>query len=352
MSLMARAGFGLLAPFLKRIDPEKAQHLSLHLFSLLPRRPPPARPLLEQSLMGLHFPNPLGIAAGFDKNARIPDRILSCGFGFAEVGTITPHPQKGNPRPRILRLKDENAAINRMGFPNVGMEKVRANLIKRKMAGSVVGVNIGPNAQSADRISDYARMARFFIPHASYLALNISSPNTPHLRDLQKADALAKILERIDEAAQEIEGERMPLLLKLSPDLEKSQLEEIVDLSLEKKVSGFIATNSSAALAKRRAPQEEGGLSGAPLAALSNRVIGELYGFTQGRIPIIGVGGCDGAEDAYQKILCGANLLQLYTALTYEGPKIVPAILHGLEARLARDGYSHIGEAVGADFRA
>ena len=351
--LLIHCGFRLLSPALSRMNPETAHKLTIQILKRLPQKTPQNQNPLSQKLLGLTFPNPLGIAAGFDKNAETLNGILQLGLGFAEIGTITPKPQMGNPRPRIFRLPKHQAVINRMGFPNDGMEKVRKRFIRQQMNEYVVGVNIGANAESAnmeDKIADYEKTLHAFANHASYIAVNVSSPNTKGLRNLQRPDNLAKLLNRLNAIRQN----RVPLLLKISPDLSDQELQEIARLALEKKLDGIIATNTTIkreGLVDGIHAEETGGLSGKPLASLANQTIRKFYQMTNGAIPIIGVGGIASAEEAYEKIRAGASLLQIYTALVYDGPRIVSAILDGLEALLKKDGYRHISEAIGADHR-
>ncbi len=308
---------------------------------------------LEQHLFGLDFPNPVGLAAGFDKNAEVPDAMLAQGFGFVEVGSVTPLPQAGNPRPRLFRLSEDEAVINRMGFNNEGAAAVRARLQARGGRGGIVGVNIGANKDAADRIADYAAGVRAFNALASYLVVNVSSPNTPGLRDLQAASELQRLLKRVNEARDEAavkDARRAPLLLKIAPDLGDDELAAIAAMAIEAGVDGLIVSNTTITRPPLKSPLagEQGGLSGRPLFPLSTRQLACVYVETEGRLPLIGVGGISSPEDAWQKVRAGASLVQLYSALVYHGPGLVAEIVEGLAARLKANGFTRISEAVGS----
>ena len=344
--------YPLAAPLLARIDPERAHGLTLAALRLglaTGRRPRP-RPELEAAAFGCRFANPLGLAAGFDKDARAVGPLLRAGFGFVEVGTVTPRPQAGQPRPRLFRLPDEGAAINRMGFNNDGMAAVAARLARHRDGGPV-GVNIGPNRDTAAPLDDYVACFRRLAPLADYVAINVSSPNTPGLRRLQEAARLGPLLARM---AREREAlTRHPaLLLKLSPDLERGPALEAARLAAGEGFDGLIVSNTSlqrpAGLAGRHRHQA-GGLSGRPLFAISTPLLRALWRAEGHRLTLVGTGGIDSARAAYGKIRAGATLLQLYTALAFHGPALVETILDGLQALLARDGYRALAEAVGAD---
>ncbi|HTV44160.1 MAG TPA: quinone-dependent dihydroorotate dehydrogenase [Stellaceae bacterium] len=305
-------------------------------------------PSLGQRLWGLDFPNPVGLAAGFDKDARVPDAALRLGFGFVEIGTVTPRPQPGNPKPRLFRLDEDRGVINRMGFNSGGLDTVVARLSRRERTG-IVGVNLGKNRDTADAADDYAEGIRRTAGLADYLVVNISSPNTPGLRDLQAGAALEALLARLIEARAKT-GQRPPLLLKIAPDLTAAECRDIAEVALGSGIDGLIIANTTverpAGLASRYAA-EAGGLSGRPLFAPSTAILAEFYRLTRGRLPLIGVGGVASAEDAYAKIRAGASLVQLYTALVFEGPALIRRIGDGLAALLRRDGFSAVGEAVG-----
>jgi dihydroorotate dehydrogenase len=300
-------------------------------------------------VFGLDFPNPLGLAPGFDKNAEVPDAVLAQGFGFVEVGTITPRPQAGNPKPRLFRLAADRAVINRMGFNNEGQAAALSRLEARKPHG-VVGVNIGANKDSEDRGADYVSGLAAFAGVASYITVNISSPNTPGLRALQSRAELRALLVRL-KAARAGQPRNPPLLLKIAPDLEDAELGDIAAICLEGLVDGLIVSNTTLAREglKSSHAREPGGLSGAPLFEASTKALAKTYALTRGKLPLIGVGGVSDAETAWRKIRAGASLIQLYTALVYGGPGLVGEILEGLKLRLARHGLENISEAVGAD---
>jgi dihydroorotate dehydrogenase len=294
---------------------------------------------------GLTFPNPAGLAAGFDKNAEVPDAILGLGFGFAEVGSITPRPQAGNPRPRLFRLQPDRAVINRMGFNNGGAAPALARLAARKRRG-VVGVNVGANKDSPDRVADYLAGIRTFAPVADYLTVNVSSPNTPGLRDLQSEGELATLLSAI---AGERRAGDPPVFLKVAPDLAEGDHERIVRAALDHRIAGLIVANTTVsrpALGSRHA-EETGGLSGAPLRPLALAQLKRFRAIAGAELPLIGVGGIASAEDAWERIRAGASLVQLYSALVYEGPGLARRITRGLERLMRRDGFASIAEAVG-----
>lgn len=303
---------------------------------------------LSQTLWGLTFKNPVGIAAGFDKNGEVPDAMLAMGFGFAEAGTVTPLAQPGNPKPRIFRLADQGAVINRLGFNNHGHAALKRRLEARRARGGIVGVNIGANKDSADRIADYEAGIRCFEGLASYFTVNISSPNTPGLRLLQNIDELRQLVSRVMVARQGA----TPVLLKIAPDLTQEELADIAAVALELKLDGLIVSNTTImrqGFVTGPYAGETGGLSGRPLFSLSTAILRDIYRLTKGTLPIIGVGGIASGADAYAKIRAGASLVQLYSALTYEGPALVSDIKRDLAARLAADGFVNIRQAVGVD---
>ena len=294
------------------------------------------------------FPNPVGIAAGFDKNGEVPDALLGLGFGFVEAGTVTPRPQEGNPKPRLFRLVEDNAVINRMGFNNAGAAVVARRLAARRSRPGVVGANIGANKDSADRVADYAAMTRIMAPLASYLTINISSPNTPGLRALQDPAALADLLDAVIDARGSLQTR---LFLKLAPDLTSTDIDAICKIALDKQLDALIVTNTTITRPALRSPLagEAGGLSGEPLRALALQVLRDFRSATGGAIPLIGVGGIASADDAWERICAGASLIQLYSALVYQGPGLVRQIVDGLVKRVSAEGMSSIAEAVGSE---
>src|SRR6187397_2669310 len=303
----------------------------------------PLRGPLETHVAGLAFPNPLGMAAGFDKDGEVPDALLGLGFGFAEVGSITPRPQAGNPKPRLFRLVEDRAVINRMGFNNGGAAAAAARLAKRAGRPGIVGINIGANKDSADRIADYAHMTRVMAPLASYLAVNISSPNTPGLRALQDEAALTALLDAVLEARDEAGP---PVFLKVAPDLEPADIDAIARIALDRKLGALIVSNTTITrppLRSRRA-SETGGLSGAPLKDLALARLRDFRQATGSALPLVGVGGIATAEDAWQRIRAGASLVQLYSAMVCAGPGIARRIVRGLETLMRRDGFTTIAE--------
>lgn len=348
--------FPLARPFIGLLDPETAHGLTLRALRMgLGPRPRAADPAsLAIDVLGLHFENPLGIAAGFDKNGEVPDAMLAMGMGFAEVGTVTPRPQAGNPRPRIFRLPVHRAVINRLGFNNEGHQALKKRLeARRKRAGpnpGIIGVNIGANKDAADRIADYEAGIRAFEGLASYFTVNISSPNTPGLRALQGRAEVETLIARVLAARKG----KTPVLLKIAPDLGPEELADIADVALAQGLDGLIVSNTTIArgdLVSGVHAQETGGLSGAPLFAMSTSVLADIYRLTAGRLPLVGVGGISNGHDAYMKIRAGASLLQLYSALTFEGPGLIARIKRELAAHLAADGFVHLRDAVGADVK-
>jgi dihydroorotate dehydrogenase len=304
---------------------------------------------------GLKFPNPLGLAAGFDKNAEAVDGLLRLGFGFVEVGTITPRLQAGNPRPRIFRLESDQAVINRLGFNNDGAAAVHIRLAARRNAGGIVGVNIGANRDSADRVEDYARLIETFSAVASYFTVNVSSPNTPGLRDLQQARVLDDLLARVIEARERVRTRAglKPVLLKIAPDLTLPELDDVVGVARKRRVDGMIVGNTTisrpGSLRERDTAGEHGGLSGRPLFRLATRMLAETFVRTEGAFPLVGVGGIDSGSTAIAKIKAGATLLQLYTALVYRGVGVVTEIKADLVAALRRGHRNSLASMVGSD---
>ncbi len=337
--------FGALRPLLFRLDPETAHGLTLTALSALPHGRGPAQdPLLETRFAGLAFPSPIGLAAGFDKDARAWRQMLGLGFGFVEVGTLTPRPQGGNPRPRIFRLAEDEAVINRLGFNNGGL----ADALPRLAPHGRLGVNVGANKDSTDRIADYAAGVRAVAGKAAWITLNISSPNTPGLRGLQ-GDALPELLA----AAAEARGDSgPPLLLKVAPDLDDAQIDAIAAACLDSRLSGLIVSNTTLARPpelRSRHRAEAGGLSGQPLFQPSTEILKAFARRLGPRLPLIGAGGVATAEQAYAKIRAGASAVQLYTALVYHGPRLPARIAAGLSLLLRRDGFQSIADAVGVD---
>jgi len=340
-------------PILMCFSPEFAHGLSL--FALrcgvarfYRHRPDP---ILATSIAGLDLPSPVGLAAGYDKNAEAPDTLLNLGFGFVEVGTLTPLAQPGNPKPRIFRLQEDEAIINRLGFNNAGQPAAEARLRHRRhQHPGIVGINLGANKTSHDRMNDYVQGVTRMGALANYITINISSPNTPGLRALQSKDALTALLSAVMTARDAL-ANRPPLFLKVAPDLDPLDIADIADACLDAKVDGLIVSNTTITrpdtLASLHAT-EQGGLSGAPLFNLSTEVLGEFYARLGDRVPIIGVGGIRSAEDAYAKICAGASAVQLYSALVYHGPGLVRDINRGLAELLRRDGHESVAAAVGS----
>lgn len=341
--------YRLLRPILFSLDAERAHHLALAALRILPAgRPASVGSVLATEVAGLRFPNPIGMAAGFDKDGKVPDALLGLGFGFAEVGSITPLPQQGNPRPRLFRLEQDRAVINRMGFNNDGAEAARARFADRGSRPGILGINIGANKDSADRIGDYAAMARTMAPYASYLAVNVSSPNTPGLRALQDESALTELLDAVLEARG---SHAPPVFLKVAPDLESADITAISRIAADKRLGALIISNTTITrpLLKSRHAGETGGLSGAPLRDLAQETLRAFRRTTGGAVPLVGVGGIGTAEDAWVRIRAGASLVQIYSAMIYEGPGIARRIAAGLERLMRRDGFASIAEAVGSE---
>ena len=353
---MIRAFDSLTLPLLRRLDPEDAHRLAIAGLRLLPPGKPRASdPKLAVRAFGLTFPNPVGMAAGFDKNAEAPDALLKLGFGFVEIGSVTPKPQDGNPRPRLFRLEQDSGVINRMGFNNDGAEAVLRRLAARARLGGIVGVNVGANKDSADRTADYVRLIELFAPVASYFTVNISSPNTPGLRNLQQAAALDDLLARVIDARERVRKNAgdSPLLLKIAPDLTLQELDDVVHIARSRRVDGMIVANTTlsrpATLREQAKAKEQGGLSGRPLLRLSTRMVAETYVRAEGAFPLIGVGGIDSGGAALMKIRAGATLIQLYSSLVYKGLGLVEDIKADLVSTLRRTGRDSLTEIVGAD---
>ena len=352
---MIKALGALSLPLLRMFDAEDAHRLAVKGLRLLPTpTPQPDDPKLAVRAFGLNFPNPVGIAAGFDKNAEVPDALLRLGFGFVEIGSVTPKPQAGNPRPRIFRLERDEAVVNRLGFNNDGADVVLRRLAARANAKGILGVNVGANKDAADRTADYVRLIETFAPVASYFTVNVSSPNTPGLRNLQQAAALDDLLVRVIDARDRVRqhaGET-PVLLKVAPDLTLQELDDVVHVARSRRVDGMIVANTTLArpttLRDVRA-KEQGGLSGRPLFRLSTRMVAETFVRAEGAFPLIGVGGIDSGGAALTKIRAGASLVQLYSSLIYKGLGLVDEIKADLSSTLLRTGREALSEIVGAD---
>lgn len=336
--------------FLSRLDAETAHGLAIRSLKtgLVPRDRRSDPPGLKVRVWGRELSNPVGLAAGFDKNAEVPDAMLDMGFGLVEIGSVTPRPQEGNPRPRLFRLAEDRGVINRMGFPGQGLDAVRSRLAVRPRRG-FVGVNVGANKDSTDRAADYVACAVALAPYADYLVCNVSSPNTPGLRNLQGRRQLADLLKRVQDA---LAAKPVPLVVKIAPDATDDDLDDIVAVCRDLKMDGIVVGNttlSRPASLKSPGKSETGGLSGAPLTALSTEVIRKTALRVEKQFPLIGCGGIGSGADAYAKIRAGATLVQLYSAMVYEGPPLVRRVKDELSTLLARDGLRTIADAVGAD---
>jgi len=342
--------YRLFRPALFRLDPERAHRLSIDMLRLRSGTgftpEPPWTPHLETTVAGLRFPNPLGLAPGYDKNAEVFGPSLSLGFGFVEVGTLTPLPQTGNPAPRLFRLVEDEAVINRMGFNNAGQQAALGRLTRRYRTRGIVGVNVGANKDSADRIADYVNGVRLLAPVADYLTINISSPNTPGLRGLQDEGALDELLAEVGKV-----GAAKPIFLKVAPDLAAGDPERITRAAIDHGMGAIIVSNTTVSRPplKSRFAGEAGGLSGAPLKPLALQALRQFRRASGAEIPLVGVGGIATAEDAWQRIRAGASLVQLYSAMVYEGPGIARRIVRGMEALMRRDGFASVAEAVGSE---
>jgi dihydroorotate dehydrogenase len=355
--------YPLVRPLAFALDAERAHRATIAALKLLPARRAPDFPAsLKSRVAGLEFPSPVGLAAGFDKDAEVPQQMLGLGFGFVEVGTLTPKPQAGNPKPRLFRLREDAAVLNRMGFNNGGQAAAYQRLLRCTPRRGIIGINIGANKDSADRVADYVEGVRAMSALASYLTINISSPNTPGLRQLQDEGALRALLDAVDEARTKDGPPRSntalgprpaapPIFLKVAPDLGEGEPDQIVRVAMSHAVDGIIVANTTISrppLSSRHAA-EQGGLSGAPLKALALKALRDFRAASGGEIPLIGVGGIATADDAWERIRAGASLIQLYSAMVYEGPGIARRIALGLAERLKREGYANIAEAVGSE---
>ncbi|HEY0275878.1 MAG TPA: quinone-dependent dihydroorotate dehydrogenase [Paenirhodobacter sp.] len=345
MSLSEQLGLTLL----HRIDPELSHGLSLQALrmGLLPLPGSVGCTRLATGLAGLALPNPIGLAAGYDKNAMALAALMRAGFGFLEVGAATPRPQPGNPKPRLWRLTEDRAAINRFGFNNQGMGPITGRLARRP-AGIPVGLNLGANKDSADRAADFATVLNHAGAQIDFATVNVSSPNTEKLRDLQGKDALTALLKGVIDTRDSL-PRRIPIFLKIAPDLAPAELEDIAEVALRAGIDVIVATNTTLSREGLHGPDaaRPGGLSGAPLFEKSTRVLAQLSRLTDGKIPLIGVGGVSSAEQAYEKIRAGASAVQIYTAMVYQGLSMIPEIVRGLDGLLSRDGFASVTEAVG-----
>jgi dihydroorotate dehydrogenase len=347
----------LTRPFLNALEPEDAHRLAVNLLKRAPL--PPARPddpRLAMRVFGLNFPNPIGIAPGFDKDAEVPDALLRLGFGYVEVGTITPRPQPGNPKPRLFRLDADHGVINRLGFNSQGADAALKRLAARAAnAGGVVGINVGANKDSPDRVADYVELIERFAAVASYVTVNISSPNTPGLRNMQQAAVLDDLLARVIDARERVAPNAgpTPVLLKIAPDLSLPDLDDIVGIARSRRVDGMIVGNTTLSrpphLRDIKIAKEAGGLSGRPLLQLSNRMLAETYVRVEGVFPLVGAGGIDTGEAALSKIRAGASLIQLYSGLVFAGLGLVTDIKRALVDALDRDRAASLSDYVGAD---
>lgn len=346
----------LSRPFLHRLDPEDAHGVALRALQWMPL-PTPAKddPRLLVRAFGLNFPNPVGVAAGFDKNAQVPDALLRLGFGFVETGSVTPRPQTGNTRPRIFRLSADGAVINRLGFNNEGAAAVLKRLAARVAHGGIIGINIGANRDTTDRAADYVKLVQAFAPVVSYITVNVSSPNTPGLRNLQEAKSLNELLKRVVEAREKVHAHAgpTPILLKIAPDLTLADLDDLVGVARDRAVDGMIVGNTTLSrppsLREREKSMEQGGLSGKPLFALSTRMLAETYVRLEGAMPVIGVGGIDSGKAAVAKLRAGATLVQLYSGLIFHGLALLTEIKRGLIAALEEGGHEKLADLTGID---
>jgi dihydroorotate dehydrogenase len=346
----------LARPFLHALEPEDAHGLAIKMLKYAPVPPAPRDdPRLGLRVFGLNFPNPIGVAAGFDKNAEVPDALLRTGFGFVEVGTITPLPQPGNPKPRLFRLDTDRGVINRLGFNSEGSEAALKRLAARANAGGVVGINVGANKESPDRIADYVQLIERFAAVASYVTVNISSPNTPGLRNLQQAAVLDDLLARVIDARERVvrNAGPTPVLLKIAPDLSLPDLDDVVGVARSRRVDGMIVGNTTLArpphLREFETAKESGGLSGRPLLPLANRMLAETYVRVEGVFPLVGAGGIDTGAGALAKMRAGASLIQIYSGLVFAGLGLVADIKRTLLAALEGDHAASLTDYIGAD---
>jgi len=349
--------FTIIRPLLHALPPELAHQASLKALKcgFLPANKPSTSPILSQNILGLEFKTPLGIAAGFDKNAEVVNPLLMQGFSFIEAGTVTPLPQAGNDKPRIFRLPEDNSIINRLGFNNDGLDIFVKNFSKHNKKFGIAGANIGKNRDTEDAAADYVKGLTAVYPYADYITINISSPNTKGLRDLQKRASLSPLLAEISKAREQAintHNKKIPIFLKISPDIDGKECENIAEAIISNGIDGLIISNTTISrpeFLKSARRSETGGLSGPPLFASSTKTLANMYKITKGKIPLIGVGGIASPEDAYIKIRAGASLIQMYTALVYQGLGLVRSINDKLPIMLERDGFKNISEAIGSD---
>jgi dihydroorotate dehydrogenase len=346
----------LASPLLHALDPEDAHGMAIKMLKFAPLPPAPCDDKrLALRVFGLNVPNPVGIAAGFDKNAEVPDALLRLGFGFVEVGTITPKPQPGNPRPRLFRLDADHGVINRLGFNSQGADAALRRLAARSNAGGVVGINVGANKDSADRVADYVQLIERFAAVASYVTVNISSPNTPGLRNLQEASMLDNLLARVVDARERVSPNAgpTPVLLKIAPDLSLGDLDDVVGIARSRRVDGMIVGNTTVArppnLLETAIAKEAGGLSGRPLFPLANRMLAETYVRVEGVFPLIGAGGVDSGATALAKMRAGASLIQVYSGLVFRGLGLIAEIKNTLLEALETEGQDSLQDFIGAD---
>ena len=340
--------YSFLKSLLFLFDPESAHRITINYLRFAKFKKPKLYKVLKSKVFGLNFHNPIGIAAGFDKNGEVAHNLINLGFGFSEIGTVTPKPQLGNSKPRVFRLKNDSAIINRLGFNSDGFNEVKTKL--GKIGDNIIGINIGANKNSKDFSEDYIKGIKFFSTIASYITINISSPNTPGLRNLEVLENLDILLDKINNLDREDLLIKIPILLKISPDLEPDNLKYLCKKVLSSKINGLIISNTTISRVSISTNiDEKGGLSGKPLFDISTKQLRLAYKYTNGQIPLIGVGGVDSAETAYEKIKNGASLIQLYTGLVYNGPNLIKDINKDLSSLIERDGYSNISEAVGVE---
>ncbi len=350
--------FSLARPLIHKLDAETAHRLTIAALAAAPAlRPAADDPVLATEVLGRSFPNPVGLAAGFDKHAEAVDGALGLGFGFVEIGGVTPLPQPGNARPRVFRLPEDHAVINRYGLNSDGMEVVAGRLAARRRRGGLVGVNLGANKDSADRAADYAILAGRLAPLADFLTVNVSSPNTPGLRDLQAETALDDLIARALAARDEatVGGRPTPVLLKIAPDLTLPELDGIVAVARKRRIDGMVVSNTTVARPESlrgEARRESGGLSGKPLFTPSTKLLAETYRRGEGQFPLVGVGGVDSAATAFAKIRAGASLVQFYSAMVYEGPALVREVKAGLAQEARKAGLPRLSVLVGRDAEA
>lgn len=351
--------YPILRPLLFRMDAERAHHMAIASlkWGLGPHFRNNADPILRTSVCGLDFPNPVGLAAGFDKHAEVIDAVMGFGFGSVEIGSITPKPQPGNPRPRLFRIPEAEAIINRFGFNSDGfdicLERIKTYRAWQQVPNGIVGINIGKNKESPDAAADYVAGIKIFAPYADYLTVNVSSPNTPGLRDLQTKEALANLLKQVMDV-RNTGAKRPPVFVKIAPDQNDEQMRDIAEVVLASQIDGLIIGNTTVSRPAAIPPdlaKELGGLSGKPLFDMSTQILAKMYKLTGGKIPLIGCGGISSGEDAYKKIRAGASLVQLYSALVYQGPHLVRRVNRELAELLRRDGFRFVKEAIGVGYK-